>query len=160
MLIADAGGQPVETGATGRILVGTESVFLGYSDGLAHQSVDGLVATGDVGHFDRRGRLFVDGREDDMIVSGGENVYPIEVEDLLSRHADVAEVAVIGFSDERFGQALKAFVVRKQGSSVDAEVLQDHVRARLARYKVPREVQFVAELPRTATGKVLRRNLS
>jgi fatty-acyl-CoA synthase len=111
-----------------------------------------------VGRFDEQGRLFVEGRDDEMIISGGENVFPREVEDLLSNHAEIREAAVVGVDDEQFGQRLKAFVVpRAQGLSEDA--IKDYVKANLARYKVPREVVFLSELPRNATGKVLKREL-
>ena len=112
-----------------------------------------------VGHLDDAGRLFVEGRDDDMIVSGGENVFPAEVEDLLAGHPGVCEVAVAGVSDEQFGQRLKAWVVRRPGHDVDAEQLKAFVKDNLAGFKVPREVVFVEELPRTATGKVLKREL-
>ena len=131
-----------------------------YTGGESKPVVDGLMETGDTGHFDASGRLFVDGRDDDMIVSGGENVFPREVEDLLSEHPAVADAAVVGVPDHEFGQRLKAFVVLRDGDPATeaavARELQDHVRARLARFKVPREVVFVAELPRTTTGKVVR----
>jgi fatty-acyl-CoA synthase len=120
----------------------------------------GLLSSGDVGHFDSGGRLFIDGRDDEMIVSGGENVFPREVEDLLADHDGVDEVAVIGVDDEQFGQRLKAFVVVTRGAKVDADELKDLVKARLARYKVPREIEFLDELPRNATGKVLKRELT
>jgi fatty-acyl-CoA synthase len=109
--------------------------------------------------MDDAGRLFVEGREDDMIVSGGENVFPSEVEDLLSTHEAVADVAVVGMDDDRFGQRLKAFVVRRPGVSVEADDLRAFVKSRLARYKIPRDVEFLDELPRNPTGKVLRREL-
>jgi fatty-acyl-CoA synthase len=115
------------------------------------------MSSGDTGHFDDHGRLFVEGRSDEMIVSGGENVFPAEVEDLLAKHANVAEAAVIGVPDEKFGQRLKAYVVKK--GSVSEKDLQDYVKSNLARYKVPREVEFLDELPRNATGKVLKREL-
>ncbi len=94
-----------------------------------------------------------------MIVSGGENVFPREVEDLLADHEAVVEVAVIGVEDEKFGQRLKAFVVVAGEVEVDAEDLRAHVKANLASYKAPREVEFLDELPRNATGKVLKRDL-
>ena len=122
--------------------------------------IGGLLSSGDVGHFDAGGRLFIDGRDDEMIVSGGENVFPREVEDLLADHDAVDEVAVIGVDDEQFGQRLKAFVVVTRGAKVDADELKDHVKANLARYKVPREIEFLDELPRNATGKVLKRELA
>ena len=117
------------------------------------------MATGDVGHFDAEGRLFVDGRDDDMIVSGGENVFPGEVEDLLASVKGVREVAVIGVPDEEFGQRLRAFVAVEDGASLTEEQVKDQVRSNLAGYKVPREVVFVDRLPRNATGKVLKREL-
>lgn len=144
----------------GRIFVGNDYPFEGYTGGGSKESRDGLLATGDVGHFDAAGRLFVDGRDDEMIVSGGENVYPREVEELLVRHRDVADAAVVGVPDERFGQALKAFVVRRRGARVTADALRSYVRSNLARYKVPREVEFVRGLPRNATGKVVKRELT
>jgi fatty-acyl-CoA synthase len=121
--------------------------------------VRGLMSTGDVGHFDGDGRLFVDGRDDEMIVSGGENVFPREVEDLLADHESIEEAAVIGVPDEEFGERLKAFVVRRDGAQLDEEGVKGYVRDNLARFKVPRDVVFVAELPRNATGKVLKRVL-
>jgi fatty-acyl-CoA synthase len=118
------------------------------------------MSTGDVGHFDPEGRLFIDGRDDEMIVSGGENVFPREVEDLLADHPGIAEAAVIGVADDQWGQRLRAFVVCSGESRPDEAELQELVRDRLARYKVPREVHFIDELPRNATGKVLRRELA
>ncbi len=117
------------------------------------------MSTGDVGHFDANGRLFIDGRDDDMIVSGGENVYPGEVEELLEAVPGVRETAVVGVEDEQWGQRLRAFVALTDGASLSEEGLKDHVKANLAGYKVPRDVVFVEELPRNATGKVLKRDL-
>jgi fatty-acyl-CoA synthase len=117
------------------------------------------MATGDMGHIDAEGRLFVDGRDDDMIVSGGENVFPSEIEDLLAGVAGVAEVAVTGVADPEFGQRLRAYVVPVSGAELDEHELKTFVRDRLARYKVPREIVFVAALPRNATGKILKREL-
>ena len=117
------------------------------------------MSTGDLGHFDHQGRLFIDGREDDMIVSGGENVFPGEVEEALARHPDVADVAVLGVADEQFGQRLKAYVVVEKDSTPTEDDLKAHVKANLARFKVPREVVFTDEIPRNPTGKVLRRQL-
>jgi fatty-acyl-CoA synthase len=153
-------GQELPAGETGRIFVGNEMLFEGYTGGGGKDVIDGLMATGDVGHFDDGGRLFVDGRDDEMIVSGGENVFPREVEDLLHDHDGVEEVAVVGVDDEKFGQRLKAFVVPKKGSKKPSEAeLKDYVKQNLARYKVPREIEFLDELPRNATGKVLKREL-
>ncbi len=144
---------------TGRVFVGSGLAFEGYTDGRTKDMVDGLLATGDVGHFDADGLLFIDGRDDEMIVSGGENVYPVEVENVLVEHPDVREAAVIGVPDDEFGQRLKAFVVVREGSALDAEAVREHVRSNLARYKVPRDVEFLDRLPRNATGKVLRNSL-
>jgi acyl-CoA synthetase (AMP-forming)/AMP-acid ligase II len=155
----DDNGQAAPQGATGRIFVGNEMQFEGYTGGGNKDAIDGLLSSGDVGHFDDAGRLFVDGRDDDMIVSGGENVFPAEVEDLLAGLDDVVEVAVFGVDDEKFGQRLKAVVVKKDGSSLGGDEVKQHVRANLAGYKVPRDVEFVDELPRTSTGKVLKREL-
>jgi fatty-acyl-CoA synthase len=147
-------------GVTGRIFVGGGLVFGGYSDGGTKPVVNGRMSTGDLGHLDEQGRLFVDGREDDMIVSGGENVYPVEVEDCLATHPAVADAAVVGVDDPEFGQRLVAYVVLARGATVAEDDLIQHVRTNLARYKAPRQVVLVDELPRNATGKVLRRNLS
>jgi acyl-CoA synthetase (AMP-forming)/AMP-acid ligase II len=158
--LLDEHGNDVAPGGTGRIFVGNEMAFEGYTGGGGKQNVGGLLSSGDVGHFDAAGRLFIDGRDDEMIVSGGENVFPREVEDLLHDHEAIEEVAVIGVEDEQFGQRLKAFVVRCDGSSAGEDELKDYVKANLARYKVPREIVFLDELPRNATGKVLKRELA
>jgi acyl-CoA synthetase (AMP-forming)/AMP-acid ligase II len=155
----DDDGKPVPRGETGRIFVGNEMQFEGYTGGGNKDAIDGLLSSGDVGHFDEAGRLFVDGRDDDMIVSGGENVFPAEVEDLLAGHDAVIEVAVFGVDDEQFGQRLKAVVVLREGVEVSADDIKTHVKSNLAGYKVPRDVEFVDELPRTSTGKVLKREL-
>jgi acyl-CoA synthetase (AMP-forming)/AMP-acid ligase II len=155
----DDDGNPVPKGETGRIFVGNEMQFEGYTGGGNKDAIDGLLSSGDVGHFDDDGRLFVDGRDDDMIVSGGENVFPAEVEDLLAGHEDVVEAAVFGVDDEQFGQRLKAVIVLRDGASVTGDEIKKHIKANLAGYKVPRDVEFVDELPRTSTGKVLKREL-
>jgi fatty-acyl-CoA synthase len=156
----DAEGQRIRTAnESGRLFVGSELAFGGYTGGGHKEIIDGLLSSGDMGHLDESGLLFVDGRDDDMIVSGGENVFPGEVENLLTSRQDVADAAVIGVPDEDFGQRLKAFVVPTDGAELDATELRDYVRANLARYKVPREVVFLDELPRNATGKVLRDKL-
>ena len=155
----DAEGREVPQGEVGRIFVGNEMAFEGYTGGGGKEMIDGLYSSGDVGHIDAEGRLFIDGRDDEMIVSGGENVFPREVEDLLADHESVVEVAVIGVEDEEFGQRLKAFVVIKEGAEIGELDLKAHVKANLAGYKTPREVEFLDELPRNATGKVLKREL-
>jgi fatty-acyl-CoA synthase len=155
----DEDGKEVPRGEVGRIFVGNEMAFEGYTGGGGKEVIDGLFSSGDVGHLDQGGRLFIDGRDDEMIVSGGENVFPREVEDLLADHEGVVEVAVIGVEDEEFGQRLKAFVVLEAGADVAEDELKAHVKANLASYKTPREIEFVEELPRNATGKVLKRDL-
>jgi len=151
--------KEVDAGRTGRIFVGNDLAFEGYTGGGGKDVIEGLLSSGDVGHFDEAGRLFVDGRDDEMIVSGGENVFPREVEDVLSDHEAIDEAAVIGVEDEKFGQRLKAFVVISSGRALDEAAVKGHVKDNLARYKVPREVEFLDELPRNPTGKVLKREL-
>jgi acyl-CoA synthetase (AMP-forming)/AMP-acid ligase II len=155
----DEDGKEVAQGDTGRIFVGNDVQFEGYTGGGGKDEIDGLLSSGDVGHFDDAGRLFVDGRDDDMIVSGGENVFPAEVEDLLMKHSDVSDAAVFGVDDEKFGQRLKAVVVARDGASPSEDELKSYVKENLAGYKVPREIEFRDELPRTSTGKVLKREL-
>jgi fatty-acyl-CoA synthase len=158
--LLDDDGHEVPDGETGRIFVGNELVFDGYTGGGNKAIVDGLMSTGDVGHLDGGGRLFVDGRDDEMIVSGGENVFPREVEDLLSHHEGVEEAAVVGVKDDKFGQRLRAFVVLASEGAAGEDDLKAYVKANLASYKVPREIVFLDELPRNATGKVLKRELA
>ncbi len=153
-------GREVPEGAVGRIFVGNGMAFEGYTGGGGKEAIDGLLSSGDVGHFDSEGRLFIDGRDDEMIVSGGENVFPREVEDLLSDHEAVAEAAVVGVEDEEFGQRLKAFVVLHGGQELSEDEAKAHVKTNLAGYKTPREVVFLDELPRNATGKILKRDLN
>ena len=155
----DEQGVEVPTGATGRIFVGNEMLFEGYTGGGTKDVIGALMATGDVGRFDSGGRLFVEGRDDEMIVSGGENVFPKEVEDLLARHEAVAEAAALGVEDKDFGQRLRAFVVLERGKEASEDDLKAYIKKNLARFKVPREIVFMDELPRNATGKVLKREL-
>ena len=158
--IVDEDGNELPPGETGRIFIGNQLAFEGYTGGGDKEHLGELLSSGDVGHFDEDGRLFIDGRDDEMIVSGGENVFPREVEDLLSDHEAVEEAAAIGVDDEEFGQRLRAFVVIGEGRDVSEEDLKGYVKQNLARYKVPREIVFVDELPRNATGKVLKRELA
>jgi fatty-acyl-CoA synthase len=144
---------------TGRVFVGNGFEFEGYTGGGTKEVIDGLMSTGDVGHFDADGRLWIDGRDDDMIVSGGENVFPNEVEELLVTNPAVQEASVIGVEDPEWGQRLAAYVVLRPGAELSEEELRDFVKHNLARYKVPREVTFLDELPRNPTGKVLKREL-
>jgi fatty-acyl-CoA synthase len=155
--IYDEAGNELPQGETGRIFVGNDVQFEGYTGGGNKDELDGLLSSGDVGHFDEQGRLFIDGRDDDMIVSGGENVFPAEVEDLLHGHEAIVEAAVFGVDDDQYGQRLKAVIV-KRGEITEDEV-RAYVKQNLAGYKQPRDVEFVDELPRTSTGKVLKREL-
>jgi len=157
--LLDDEGREVRPGETGRIFVANEMTFEGYTDGASKEIVEGLMSTGDVGRFDEQGRLFVDGRDDEMIVSGGENVFPREVEDLLADHPDIEEAAVVGVADEDFGQRLRAFVVVRPGAELSEQAVQAYTKENLARFKVPREVVFLEGLPRNETGKVLKREL-
>jgi fatty-acyl-CoA synthase len=158
--ILDEDGNEVPSGDTGRIFVGNAIQFEGYTGGETKEQLKGLMSSGDVGHFDDEGRLFIDGRDDEMIVSGGENVFPAEVEELLASHESIEEAAAIGVDDEKFGQRLKAFVVLREGAQLSEDEIKKYVRENLARYKSPREVVFIDELPRNPTGKVLKRDLA
>jgi acyl-CoA synthetase (AMP-forming)/AMP-acid ligase II len=151
--ILDEDKNDVEAGETGEIFVANDMLFEGYTgDEEDEEMVDGHMTTGDLGHLDEEGRLFVEGRSDNMIVSGGENVYPEEVQETLEQHQNVSEAAVIGVEDEEFGERLKAFVVKE--GDVSEDELKSHVKEKLAKYKVPREIEFIDELPRKPQGKV------
>src|SRR5205807_3826249 len=157
--IFDDDDSELPAGESGRIFVGNSSQFEGYTGGGDKKRIEGLMASGDVGHFDDEGRLFIGGRDDEMIVSGGENVFPAEVEELLSSHEQIEEAAVLGVDDEKFGQRLKAFVVQR-GDGLSEDDVKKYVKENLANYKVPRDIAFVDELPRNATGKVVKRELA
>jgi fatty-acyl-CoA synthase len=157
--LLDDNGNEVRQGEVGRIFVGNAFPFEGYTGGGHKQIIDGLMSSGDVGYFDEHGLLYVSGRDDEMIVSGGENVFPAEVEDLISGHPEVIEATAIGVEDKDWGHRLRAFVVKKQDASVGEDEIKVYVRDHLARYKVPREVIFLEELPRNPTGKILKREL-
>jgi fatty-acyl-CoA synthase len=157
--ILDERGREVPPGTSGRIFVANAAQFEGYTGGQDKERIGALMSSGDVGHLDATGRLYIDGRDDEMIVSGGENVFPAEVEDLLAGHEAIAEAAAIGVDDETFGQRLKAFVVVRDGHELTADDVREYVRENLARYKIPRDVAFLEELPRNQTGKVLKREL-
>src|SRR5271156_2821257 len=157
--IFDENGKELPQGEVGRIFVGTTFPFEGYTGGGRKQIINGLLSSGDVGYFDDDGLLYISGRDDEMIVSGGENVFPAEVEDLISGHPDVVEATAIGVEDKEWGHRLRAFVVKKQNADVDEATIKNHVKDQLAKYKVPREVIFLDELPRNPTGKILKREL-
>jgi acyl-CoA synthetase (AMP-forming)/AMP-acid ligase II len=158
--ILDERGGEVPRGGVGRIFVGNGFQFEGYTGGGTKEVVGGLMSSGDVGHFDPDGRLWVDGRDDEMIVSGGENVFPREVEELLATHPDIHEAAAIGVDDADWGKRLRAFVALRPDGDLSESEIKEFVKANLARYKVPREVIFLDELPRNPTGKVLKRELA
>ncbi len=157
--ILDERLSELPTGALGQIFVRNSSQFDGYTSGTTKDFHEDFMASGDVGRLDEAGRLYVVGRDDEMIVSGGENVYPIEVEKTLVTHPDVAEASALGVDDEQYGQRLAAFVVLTTGGSATPEALKQHVRDNLANYKVPREIVVLEELPRSSTGKIIRRDL-
>ncbi|WP_145013807.1 acyl-CoA ligase FadD12 [Mycobacterium marseillense] len=157
--ILDPEFNELPTGEVGSIYVRNNTQFDGYTSGNTKDFHAGFMSSGDVGYVDSAGRLFVVGRDDEMIVSGGENVYPIEVEKALAAHPDVAEAAVIGVDDEQYGQRLAAFVVLEPGAGATPDALKQHVRDNLANYKVPREITVLDELPRSSTGKILRAEL-
>ncbi|WP_045200141.1 AMP-binding protein [Rhodococcus sp. B7740] len=158
--LVDTEGELVtEPDRRGTIHVGNSISFHGYSSGGGKPIAHGLMSTGDVGHWDSSGLLFVDGRDDDMIVSGGENVFPGEIEATLYAHPDIDEAAVAGVADDEFGQRLSAVIVRRNPTLTDDAVRQ-YIRTELARFKVPRDVIFVNELPRTTTGKIDRRAMA
>jgi fatty-acyl-CoA synthase len=158
--ILDEGGSPLPRGEAGRIFVGNGFQFEGYTGGGNKEVVDGLMSTGDVGHFDEAGRLWIDGRDDEMIVSGGENVFPREVEELLLTHDAIDEAAAIGVSDEVHGQRLRAFVRCRPGAELSEDEVKGFVKENLARFKAPRDVFFLEEMPRNPSGKILKRELA
>ncbi|MEU8899020.1 acyl-CoA synthetase [Nocardia sp. NPDC048505] len=158
--LLDENRKPITApNVTGTIFVDNGFAFSGYTDGRNKEMVGTLMSSGDVGHFDADGLLYIDGRDDDMIVSGGENVFPLEVENLIAGREDIFEAAVVGVDDREYGKRLRAVVVPSPESKRDPQEIKDYVKANLARYKVPREVIFLDELPRNATGKLLRKPL-
>ena len=158
--IVDDDWHDVPRGDVGKITVRSDSQFEGYTSGDSQSFNEDYMVSGDVGRLDPQGRLYVVGRDDEMIVSGGENVYPLEVEETLNAHEAVSEAAVIGVDDDTFGQRLAAFVVLQPGRDTTPDDLKAHVKDRLAGYKVPRDVTVLDELPRNATGKVVKRELA
>ena len=157
--ILDADGREVPQGETGVIHVGNDMPFGGYTDGNTKAFAEGLMSTGDLGYFDPDGRLFVSGRDDDMIISGGENVFPRELEDALIDHPKVADVVVTGIPDPKWGQCLAAYVVVREGERLDEDEVVSYAKEHVARFAVPRRTMFLEELPRNPTGKVMKREL-
>ena len=162
--IFDKKDRPVGPRVTGRIFVGGDLASEGYtggsSAGKAKAVMDGMTSTGDMGYFDNAGRLYIVGREDDMIISGGENVYPRAVENALAEHPDIADNAVIGVPDERFGHRLAAFVVLQPGSDIDAHAIREYLKDKVSRFEQPRDINIVDVIPRNPAGKVVRRELT
>ncbi len=152
--------RPLPVGAVGRIFVGNHMLFDGYTDATPPDEADGMLDTGDISYLDATGKLFVAGRDDEMIISGGENVFPRAVEEALSHLPQVCEVAVVGVPDHEFGQRLAAFVVKRPGSGLDSDMVRNYIRHRVSRFSVPRDVTFLEALPRNATGKILKRMLA
>ncbi|WP_433336359.1 AMP-binding protein [Spirillospora sp. CA-294931] len=160
LAILDDDGRPVGRSTIGQIFAANELLFEGYTGGDPMEVRGGLLATGDLGHIDRRGLLFVDGRRDGMVVSGGENVVPRDVEDALLRLPEIHEVAVVGVPDDEWGQRLAAYIVPAPGARVDPAQIRAHIHHQVARYAVPRDIHVMAELPRNATGKIVHRWLT
>jgi acyl-CoA synthetase (AMP-forming)/AMP-acid ligase II len=160
--IADAAGESLPTGEVGEILARGPQIMEGYwnmPEATREALVDGWLRTGDVGRMDDEGYLYILDRAKDMIVSGGENVYPNEVENVLFGHAAIADVAVIGVPDDQWGESVKAIVVLRSGERAEADDIRAFCRGKLAGYKIPKSVDFVSALPRNATGKVLKKEL-
>lgn len=157
--ILDDDGRELPPGETGVIYVGNEMQFGGYTDGRTKDFRDGLMHTGDLGYFDEDGRLFVAGRDDDMVISGGENVFPRELEDALIGHPAIEDVVVVGVPHDDWGHCLAAYVVVKDGESITEEEVVAYAKERVARFAVPRRTLFLEELPRNPTGKVMKREL-
>ncbi len=162
--IFDKKDRPAGPRVTGRIFVGGNLASEGYTGGScageAKVVVDGMTSTGDMGYLDNAGRLFIVGREDDMIISGGENVYPRAVENALAEHPGIADNAVIGVPDERFGHRLAAFVVLQPGSDIDAPAIREYLKDKVSRFEQPRDISIVDIIPRNPAGKVVRQELT
>jgi fatty-acyl-CoA synthase len=163
LAILDAGGNRLPPGEVGEIATRSGSNMAGYWN-LPEATAktldgDGWLRTGDAGYMDKEGYLYIHDRIKDMIISGGENIYPAEVESAICDHPDVAEAAVIGIPDDKWGEAVKAIVVMKPGKSADATDIINFTRERIAGFKTPKTVDFIQALPRNPSGKILRRNL-
>jgi long-chain acyl-CoA synthetase len=162
LCIVQLDGKPAAAGESGEILIRSPSVMKGYwnrPDASAAALQDGWYRTGDVGYLDAQGYLFIQDRLKDLIVSGGENVYPAEVERALAEHPSVADVAVFGVPDPKWGEAVKAAVVLRGSKAATADALMEFARSRIAGYKCPKSVDFIDVLPRNASGKLLKRVL-
>ncbi|MEV6072599.1 AMP-binding protein [Nocardia sp. NPDC052001] len=158
--VLDQDRKAVPIGAIGRIYVGNHMLFDGYVNCPPPDEARGLLDTGDLGYLDVAGRLFIAGRDDEMIISGGENVFPRPVEEALSHLPQISEVAVVGVPDQEFGQRLAAYIVKREGSDLDPHMIRTYIRHRLSRFSVPRDIVFLPSLPRGETGKVVKRLLT
>jgi fatty-acyl-CoA synthase len=163
LAILDANGKRLPPGEVGEIATRSGSNMAGYwnlPEATAKTlDADGWLRTGDAGYMDQDGYLYIHDRIKDMIISGGENIYPAEVESAICDHPDVAEVAVVGVPDDKWGEAVKAIVVMKQGRKAAASDIINFARERIAGFKTPKTVDFIEALPRNASGKILRRHL-
>jgi acyl-CoA synthetase (AMP-forming)/AMP-acid ligase II len=160
--ILDASGHELPAGEVGEVVCRTPQVMLGYwnlPDATKAAIRAGWFYTGDAGYMDGDGYVYIYDRVKDMIISGGENIYPAEVENALFGHPAIADVAVIGVPHEKWGEAVKAVVVKKPGADVTMDELIEFARGRIAGYKVPRSIDFVDALPRNPSGKILKREL-
>lgn len=160
--VVNENGEALPPGQIGEILCQTDRVMKSYwnrPEATAEALKDGWYHSGDAGYFDEEGFLYIVDRIKDMVVSGGENIYPVEVENELIQHADVEDVAVIGIPDSKWGESLLACIVPKAGVRPDPKALESFLRSRLAGYKIPRKYTFVDSFPRNATGKVLKRQM-
>jgi len=160
--IVNERGEDVAQGEVGEIIVKSDSIMVGYynmPEATALAIRDGWLYTGDLGYFDEDGFLFIADRKKDLIISGGVNIYPREIEEVLFHHPGVAEAAVVGVPDEVWGQSVKAFVVKKDHYDLTEEDIIAYCKERFASYKKPKVVQFVHSLPKTASGKVMKEEL-
>jgi len=158
--ILDKNGAPVGPGVTGRVFVGSKMTFDAYTGGETKDVVSGMMDTGDLGYLDGAGRLFIVGRDDDMIVSGGENVYPRAVENALSELPEVADNAVIGVPDDDYGERLAAFVVPRPDAQIQEDSVRKYLKDKVSRFEQPRDINIVAKIPRNPAGKVVRDELT
>ena len=160
--VVDENGADLKPGEIGEVLSKSDLNMKGYwnkPDATKESIVDGWFYSGDAGYFDEEGYLFIHDRVKDMIVSGGENIYPAEVENALMSHEEILDAAVVGIPDEKWGETVKGFVVLSDSSSLDEEQIISYTRTQIAGYKCPRSINFIPELPRNPSGKILRREL-
>jgi acyl-CoA synthetase (AMP-forming)/AMP-acid ligase II len=158
----DDGGRDVEPGVVGEIVVQSKSIMVEYwkrPDETRQAIIDGWLHTGDMGYYDERGFIYIVDRKKDMIITGGENVYPREVEEVLYRHPAVMEASVIGVPDEKWVERVHAVIVLKEGNKATEDEMIAFCKQQLARYKAPRSVEFAESLPKNPQGKILKREI-